>query len=498
MAVFTSEITVSLIQQMGGDHMIVAAAKVSTSGEEAATFATIEATSSNFGLINYLIKHRHGTPFEHGALTFFVKAPIFVWREWHRHRIGFCLAGDTEIWNESIAKNCGRTIRKRKIKDLYDVWVNGVHDSLGRVRFLPSVRQQKLRVLNENTGFFELGSIDDVIQSGIKECLLVETEHKKGWSIKCSKDHRILTSEGWVKAGDLTGSEYIAVVGKKSAFEHRQIPPALRAGIGVWTSMQRASLILKDSNCYICGGLFCKENLVLDHVVSVAENLKLALDVANLKPTCLACHRLKTNGEQLLANRCNLAGAKFVRLKRKPIVVSEEMTYDICMKAPWHNFVANGIVVHNSYNEESGRYKQLEPVFWIPPADRKLLPAPDYKAARPVFVSADEETYQWLVEDMKEGYLDAYARYERRLKKGIAKEVSRAGLPVGIYSSCWVTCNPRSLMSFLSLRTHEPSAKFVSYPQAEIEVAARVAEQFLATGWPLAYKAFCENGRVGP
>ena len=53
-------------------------------------------------------------------------------------------------------------------------------------------------------------------------------------------------------------------------------------------------------------------------------------------------------------------------------------------------------------------------------------------------------------------------------------------------------------MSFLSLRTHEPSAKFISYPQAEIESAARVAEEFLQTGWPLTYAAFVAKGRVAP
>ncbi len=236
---FISDITVRDIQQMGGDHMIVAAAKVSVAGEEAEKFATATA-KDNYGLINYLVKQRHGTPFEHGSLTFFVHAPIFVWREWHRHRIGF------------------------------------------------------------------------------------------------------------------------------------------------------------------------------------------------------------------------------------------------------------------SYNEESGRYKQLDPTFWIPPRDRKFMPTEDYKAARPTFQAGSDEDYDWLVKDLKAGYRNAYKRYEKRLERGIAKEVARVGLPVGIYSSCWVTCNPRSLMSFLSLRTHEPTATFVSYPQREIEVGAIAAEKIFSQGWPLTYKSFCENGRVAP
>lgn len=40
------------------------------------------------GLINYLMKNRHGTPFEHNAFRFHVSAPLFIFREWQRHRIG--------------------------------------------------------------------------------------------------------------------------------------------------------------------------------------------------------------------------------------------------------------------------------------------------------------------------------------------------------------------------------------------------------------------------
>jgi flavin-dependent thymidylate synthase len=87
----TSEIKVKLIQKMGGDGAVVAAARVSHSGEEALKYyaATQDVLEENRGLINYLMQHRHGTPFEHSSLTLFVHAPIFVWREWHRHRIGF-------------------------------------------------------------------------------------------------------------------------------------------------------------------------------------------------------------------------------------------------------------------------------------------------------------------------------------------------------------------------------------------------------------------------
>lgn len=84
------------------------------------------------------------------------------------------------------------------------------------------------------------------------------------------------------------------------------------------------------------------------------------------------------------------------------------------------------------------------------------------------------------------------------MARGLDPGLARDCLPVGIYSPCWVTCNPRSLMVFLSLRTHDPDAKFVSYPLYEIEEAARAVEKIFAVGWPMTYKAFCENGRVAP
>jgi thymidylate synthase (FAD) len=239
--VFISKIEVRKIQSMGGDYMVVAAAKVSTSGENAIEYSKPGMEESNKGLINYLMKYRHGTPFEHSSITFFVHAPIFVWREWHRHRIGF------------------------------------------------------------------------------------------------------------------------------------------------------------------------------------------------------------------------------------------------------------------SYNEESARYKKLDPVFYVPKYTRPMMKIDGWKPGRPKFnLCEDKNVYNNFIDNLISSYLLTYDMYERNLNMSIDPGIARACLPVGIYSSCWVTCNPRSLMNFLSLRTHDENATFVSYPLYEIELAARLCEQLLAEGWPITYKAFCDNGRTAP
>src|SRR3954453_22370959 len=65
-----------------GDLAVVNAARVSFN------VSSDEMTERDEGLIRFLMRERHGTPFEHGYLRFLVKAPIFVGREHHRHRSG--------------------------------------------------------------------------------------------------------------------------------------------------------------------------------------------------------------------------------------------------------------------------------------------------------------------------------------------------------------------------------------------------------------------------
>lgn len=69
-----------IISAMGSDLDIVNAARVSFSSYQS------EMDDRAEGLINFLMKNRHATPFEHVIFKFYVKCPIFVAREWFRHR----------------------------------------------------------------------------------------------------------------------------------------------------------------------------------------------------------------------------------------------------------------------------------------------------------------------------------------------------------------------------------------------------------------------------
>jgi thymidylate synthase (FAD) len=73
---------VRLDAAMADDLSVVNGARVSFARHKA------EMDDSDVGLIKFLMRDRHGTPFEHNAFRFHIRAPIFVAREWFRHRIG--------------------------------------------------------------------------------------------------------------------------------------------------------------------------------------------------------------------------------------------------------------------------------------------------------------------------------------------------------------------------------------------------------------------------
>lgn len=149
-----------------------------------------------------------------------------------------------------------------------------------------------------------------------------------------------------------------------------------------------------------------------------------------------------------------------------------------------------------SYNEESGRYKQLEPIFYVPSQERDLMQVGsaghyDYRPG-----TADQ--YVVVEAEIRVQSETAYQAYERLLQEGIAREVARMVLPVNIYSSMYATCNPRSLMAFLSLRTKYLNAYFPSFPMREIELVANQMEAWFDELFPVTFQSFCSNGRVCP
>jgi thymidylate synthase (FAD) len=151
-----------------------------------------------------------------------------------------------------------------------------------------------------------------------------------------------------------------------------------------------------------------------------------------------------------------------------------------------------------SYNEQSGRYSELEGKFYLPPRDRNLVQ--HGKPGSYTFGPGTTTQYNTMVYDFCDLYEHAYAVYLRQLEAGVAKEVARMVLPVALYSSMYVTCNARSLMAFLSLRQQhkEGAAQFPSTPMHEINEIANQMERVFEFAMPITHAAFVANKYVGP
>ncbi len=143
-----------------------------------------------------------------------------------------------------------------------------------------------------------------------------------------------------------------------------------------------------------------------------------------------------------------------------------------------------------SYNEISGRYVKLEPEFYIP--EGKAVRSQTGKSGSYTFKgikdSGDVEDIQYA---MGLSYEKSYTTYEWLLSKGVAKEVARNTLPIGIYTQFFFKVNARSLMNFISLRTDKNA-------MLEIREYAIILEEILAEKLPITYEAFVKFGKVAP
>lgn len=142
-----------------------------------------------------------------------------------------------------------------------------------------------------------------------------------------------------------------------------------------------------------------------------------------------------------------------------------------------------------SFNELSGRYAKIDEAFYVPALEdvRTQVGKPGAYTFESVPMELAEKTRGTI----EESYRAAYAAYESMLADGVAKEVARSVLPVGIMTEFFWTLNARSLMNFLSLRNQE-------HAQREIRRYAEVVEALFETQMPVTHRHFVEHGRKAP
>ena len=278
----------------------------------------------------------------------------------------------------------------------------------------------------------------------------------------------------------------------------------LRQRIAAWTARQASAIHEANGNlCQVCSKP--SKALHAHHIIPVWMDPDRALDVTNLASLCGPCHRhvhltrsseeafavklfgplpthLETKARRrgdhrLLAHGVSVVGLDYLGLQQ---------TYDLCLEGDWHNFVANGMVVHNSeFNEISGRYVEFpEDEFFVPESFRRQAKV-NKQGSEGAIDTADQVR---AMESYLESCRGAVAHYKELLSLGVCREQARCVLPLGLYSEVYWTVSLQAVAHFIRLRAD-------GHAQWEIQQYAAAVRSVVEPLYPVGLKALLTSGK---
>jgi thymidylate synthase (FAD) len=235
-----------------------------------------------------------------------------------------------------------------------------------------------------------------------------------------------------------------------------------RVAIGAWTRTIAPQVHEKFN--YICQKCGDRGNqLHAHHLLPVYAHPEKAYDLNNLITVCEDCHRsIHSQGLELefaqnfvpitvLPDKPKPKGAK---LKAHPMKVVQvrylglQKTYDLEVEGDWHNFVANGVVVHNSFRYTGNRIvevaqgnRDIEEVFYL----RPLGAYTDRQGKRYEYTpELRQQDLDWCLQGCK--------RYQERIDQGFSEEHARGLIPFDVRQHWVLSANVRSMLHLLDLR----------------------------------------------
>ncbi len=514
------------IERWGSDEAIIEAARMSTDGGFVSWDPYEGHPKGDAGLLAYLWRNKHSTPFEMAGLTIEVQAPILVFRQWHRHRTQ-CLAPDTLVHFESPkGKRYGRRyVYKMRIEDVWKKWQPTTRASRPERQTNAFFKRDRvkgmlLRCLDEEGGEIVETHIRDVIKGSPKAMVRVITA--SGRSITATREHRFMTSQGWMTLGDAIETKMMLTLeGTTRAKANRWGRPEIEEDAERWlpvvgwediyqvSDMGRVRRLGSKPKRNTVGGQgydvvslsrngrsysFTVHRLVLEAFVGPCptghETRHIDDNRANPSLRNLEWATPKRNGQ----DRVERDRQQRLVPTFEEIVSVEEVgelpTYDLSVEGPGHNFVADGFVVHNSYNEMSARYTPLPNVNYRPTVERCIVVDGANKQAGKTTkrTPTHEEVLDWLENYLDPAYTAAELAYSRGLQIGIPKEVARCPVPVARYTRMRASANLRNWLAFLTLRID-------SHAQEEIRVYAEALGVYIQRELPRTWELFAEGLR---
>lgn len=478
-------------------------------------------------LLRYLYTNTppHTSPFEFGGLIIEVQAPIFVFREWHRHRTQ-CLAGDTMLHFESpkSEKSGRRYVYKMPIAEAWRKFQPSVRASRperqeNALWSQSRIASMRLRCCNEETKEVVYTRIANIVRGEEKRLLRVTTIGGK--TIRASADHRFFTDQGWQRLEDAVANGALLAVERtvREMAQSWETPP-VNETLERWRDVVGWEGLYEISDQGRCRrvGHSPKRGTIGSHGYPITNLNRpgiqqtrtihtLVLEAWKGPRGCNAEAR-HLNSNRIDARSINLewgsvkenANDRLVsdRQTRLTIGFEEiascepagvEMTYDLAVEDPWHNFVADGFVVHNSYNEMSARYTPLPDLNYVPSIERVMINASTTNKQAGTIAGSAGLTLE-AAEAFRLELANEYHRqqdfYERALAAGVPKELARVDLPVGRYSRMRASANLLNWLKFLTLRMDRNA-------QWEIRQYAIAISELVAEAFPRTWELFVEG-----
>ncbi len=288
-----------------------------------------------------------------------------------------------------------------------------------------------------------------------------------------------------------------------------------RANIGRWTTQVAQRVHARFGfRCAVCSGT---DRLHAHHLDPVWHNADREMDEGNLVSLCHPCHK-RVHADNLELELLEAVDAAaplhefFVGKARQPRprekklpattrlvrqfariesieYLGEQPTYDIEVAGPFHNFVANGFVVHNSVNEYSGRYSLMPMLFYTPTEEQLQTQSKSNNQGRSG-TSVPEATYQEALRRWETIRKESQSAYEWMTGETVARELARIDLPLSTYTQWYWKIDLHNLLHFLKLRVDR-------HAQWEIQEYGRVMAGVLKRVAPLSYEAWIDYDVCG-
>ena len=398
------------------------------------------------------------------------------------HRIGCCLSGNTKVRFGYSSLSQEQKFYEETIEKLANLWHYGSKNqqtSKDAKYMQESISSRTIFTLDTKTNQIVSSKITNIYINGERETYTIKTV--SGKEIRATLEHQFWTNQGWKRLKDFDGSTQLCEVqlaGNKITPKEIKNSSLGFLGSDIFQGeMREPSRLLSNlkikklskSKNYLFTSL--SHGIESDKVSQVnphrlvMENFKLLEELEQLE--------VKHFNENSFDNRLenfpwgsskgnkidNISNNSFsdncgVFVEIESIErFGKEITYDLEVEHPEHNFIANSLVVHNSFDVQSYRFcsgkviavadgkTDIETAFYLRPvgeySDRK---------GKKYYYSAEqrEKDLQWC--------LEASRKYKLDLEFGMSEEHARGKIPFDYRQHFVVSFNCRSLLHFLDLR----------------------------------------------